>query len=90
MNTQISLKWVSEAKTRLRDYPDETAFLYREPSGAIRVCKLIGNLPTDENWKAQDLASLRPVKLKEDAEFIVLPNLDISVGFERVKRSRSR
>ncbi|MFZ4695811.1 MAG: hypothetical protein ACOYMV_11855 [Verrucomicrobiia bacterium] len=61
------------SNTGLREFPNGTTFLHRGGhSEAIRVCQLVGNLPTDINWKAQDLSNLRAFYLKDACEFIVL------------------
>jgi hypothetical protein len=69
-----SWEWMSKASFQLRSFPNDTVFLHRRGyREAIRVCRLIGNLPTDENWKAIDLATLDIFKLKNTCEFILLP-----------------
>lgn len=82
MNTinNLSVDWESGAATRLRAFPNGTTFLHRHPCGEISVCELIGNLPVDQNWKAQNLCSLQIFYLEDDHQFIVIENLDISLS----------
>ena len=74
------------SNTGLRDLPNGTAFILRGDRGDIRHCRLIGNLPTDINWKAQDLSSpsCRIFTLKDNSEFIVLS------GVNKVQKSVRR
>ena len=66
--------WRAHPHVHLRSYPNGTVFLLKNRLGSIRVCKLCGNLETDQSWKTQYLDTFKIIRLENQrsAEFIVL------------------
>jgi hypothetical protein len=64
--------WKPRPHDNLRGYPNGATFLLRLHTGAIHVCELYGNLPTDESWKARRLSDCKLIVLEklQNAEFI--------------------
>ncbi len=60
------IEWSKEPPTvLLRKFPNGTLFLLKLRNQCIHVCRLVGNLPADEDWKFLDLSNYRTYCLEK-------------------------
>ena len=65
--------WQPQPHVALRAYPNGATFLLRHRYG-IHLCRLIGNMPADQSWKAHRMTDGKIIRLEnlKRAEFIAL------------------
>lgn len=57
-----SIQWKQEPEVHLKGVQNEELLLLKSKGGTIHICKLIGNLPSDEHVKVLDLSRLKIFK----------------------------
>ena len=69
----VGADWQPQPHVALRAYPNGATFLLRHRYG-IHLCRLIGNMPADQSWKAHRMTDGKIIRLERltCAEFIAL------------------
>jgi len=64
--------WITNAKDKLKRYNNGTEFLLQIKNGTIHFCRLVGNIPEDDEVKAIRLSDTKYIKLNNDSDFVIL------------------